>query len=110
MGSYDEAVRAFQRGLERYPKSERLHLWLAAAYAQIGEGELARSEMEQVYALNPHFSPTFLEQASAFRYQTDLENFLDGVRKAMRIGNANGVVSESVARPKKTGTRSSLTD
>lgn len=36
--------------------------------------------MDRVYALNPDFSLAYLEQASAFRYQTDLERFLEGVR------------------------------
>ena len=83
MGSYNEAVDAFRDGLERYPQSERLHLWLAAAYAQVGETEHAKRQMDQVYTLNPDFSPSFLRQASAFRYDADLKNFLDGVRKAM---------------------------
>ena len=93
MGSYDEAVDAFKQGIERYPQSERLHLWLAAAYAQIGDTERAKAEIGQVYSLNPDFSPVFLEQTSAFRYESDLENFLDGVRKAMRIRGEDSNVS-----------------
>jgi tetratricopeptide (TPR) repeat protein len=99
MGSYDEAIHAFRQGLERYPESERLHLWLAATYAQIGEVEDAQWAMDQVYTLNPHFSPSFLEQASAFRYETDLENFLEGVRKAMRNRGEDRTVVESLAQP-----------
>ena len=99
MKSYDEAAHAFKRGLERYPQSERLHLWLAAAYAQIGETEHANREMDQVYALNPNFSPTFLEQTSAFRYQTDLQNFLDGVRKAMGNNSVDRKGSGSASQP-----------
>lgn len=95
MGSYDEAVDAFKQGLDRYPQSERLHLWLAATYAQIGESEHAEREIDQVYALNPSFSPEFLEHDSAFRYQTDLENFLNGVRKAMRM---RGSIAESLGQ------------
>lgn len=98
MGSYDEAAHAFKEGLERYPQSERLHLWLAATYAQIGESEQAEWEMDQVYALNPGFSPSFLEHDSAFRYQTDLENFLDGVRKAMRTTGTDRKVSGTETR------------
>ena len=84
MGSYDEAIDAFTQGLERYPESERLHVWLAAAYAQTGHADAAQWEMDQVLALNPGFSVSYLEEASAFRYQTDLQSFLEGVRKAMR--------------------------
>jgi len=83
--SYDEAVSAFKQALERYPESERIPLWLAATHAQIGEVERAGWEIEQVYALEPGFYPLFLEQGTAFRFQTDLGNFLDSVRKAMRV-------------------------
>ena len=83
MGSYDQAIDAFLQGLERYPLSERLHVWLAAAYAQTGQQKDAQWEMDQVRSLNPEFSMSYLEEASAFRYQTDLESFLDGIRKAM---------------------------
>ena len=99
MGSYDEAVDAFKQGIERYPQSERLHLWLAAAYAQIGDAERAEIEIDQVYALNPDFSPVFLEQTTAFRYEADLENFLDGVRKAMRTGGGDRKVFGNTSQP-----------
>jgi tetratricopeptide (TPR) repeat protein len=99
MESYNEAVHAFKQGLDRYPQSERLHLWLAAAYAQVGEVEHAKGEMNQVYALNPNFSPSFLEQTSAFRYQKDLQNFLDGVRKAMGNNRVDRKGSGSVSQP-----------
>ena len=98
MGEYDEAVHAFKQGLERYPQSERLHLWLAATYAQIGESAHAEREMDQVFTLNPNFSPSFLEHDSAFRYQTDLENFLDGVRKAIRTTGTEHNISETETR------------
>jgi adenylate cyclase len=102
MGSYSEAVNAFRQGIDRYPQSERLHLWLAASYAQIGEPERAKGHMKQLYALNPDFSLSFLEQGSAFRYETDLENFLDGVRKATRVGSGiNSPVTGSVSQPQK---------
>ena len=83
MGSYDRAIDAFLRGLDRYPESERLHVWLAAAYAQTGQKTDAQWQMDQVKSLNPEFSMSYLEEASAFRYQTDLQSFLNGVRKAM---------------------------
>lgn len=102
MGSYSEAVNAFRQGIDRYPQSERLHLWLAASYAQIGEPEQAKGHMKQLHTLNPDFSLSFLEQGSAFRYETDLENFLDGVRKATRVASGiNSTVAESVSQPQK---------
>jgi TolB-like protein/DNA-binding winged helix-turn-helix (wHTH) protein/tetratricopeptide (TPR) repeat protein len=85
LGSYEDAADAFKAGIERYPQSERLHLWLAATYAQLGEAQHAKNEIDAVYALNPQFSPTFLEQAAAFRYKTDLDKFLAGVRQAIRF-------------------------
>jgi TolB-like protein/lipoprotein NlpI len=99
MGSYDAAIDAFVQGLERYPESERLHVWLAAAYAQTGQADAAQWEMDQVFALNPGFSVAYLEEASAFRYQTDLESFLDGVRKAMGGPGGESALIGNVVTP-----------
>jgi len=41
---YDEAIAAFQQGVATNPAAERLHVWLAAAYAQYGEIDEAEWE------------------------------------------------------------------
>jgi TolB-like protein/DNA-binding winged helix-turn-helix (wHTH) protein/Tfp pilus assembly protein PilF len=79
---YDEAIAAFQQGLATNPAAERLHVWLAAAYAQYGEIDEAEWEADQVLTLNPEFSIQRLQQAFPFRDPADREHFLGGLRKA----------------------------
>lgn len=79
---YDEAIEAFKGGIESNPTSERLHVWLAAAYAQSGDIEEARWEATQVLTLNPGFSRVRIQKAFPFKNPADREHFLDGLRKA----------------------------
>jgi adenylate cyclase len=79
---YDEAIAAFQRGLEQHPNSERLRIWLAAAYAQAGKIDEAKWEAEQLLVDDPEFSVGRIERVFPFSDPKDLEHFLDGLRKA----------------------------
>lgn len=79
---YPEAIQAFKQGLETNPTSERLHVWLAAAYAQSGNQEEAEWEVEEVLTLNPDFSLERIAWATPFKDSKDLEHFLEGLRKA----------------------------
>jgi adenylate cyclase len=79
---YPEAIAAFKQGLESNPSSERLRVWLAAAYAQAGDIKKARWEMDQVLFVNPAVSVSRFQKAFPFKDPSDLENFLDGLRKA----------------------------
>ncbi len=79
---YDEAIEAFKSGIESNPTSERLHVWLAAAYAQSGAIEDAKWEATQVLTLNPSFSQVRIQKTFPFKISADREHFLDGLRKA----------------------------
>ena len=79
---YDEAIEAFKQGLASNPSAERLHIWLAAAYAQSGNIEDAEWEIEEVLMANPDFSLAKLERAFPFSDPADLDHFLQGLYKA----------------------------
>ena len=79
---YDDAIEAFEKGLESRPRSQRIHIWLAAAYAQSGRLEDAKWEIEQIQLLDPNFSYQTLHEIFPFKNPVDLEHFLDGLRKA----------------------------
>jgi len=79
---YDEAIEAFKKGIESNPTSERLHVWLAAAYAQSGAIQEARWEATQVLTLDPGFSRVRIQKTFPFKNPADREHFLDGLRKA----------------------------
>ena len=82
LGQYQEAIDAFMKGLASNPSSERLRVWLAAAYARAGREDDARWEAEQVLAQNPEFSLERIKQAFPFKDPADLEHFLGALRIA----------------------------
>ncbi len=82
LGRYDEAIETFQKALEKNPVSERTKLWLAAAYAQVGQIGNAEFELEEVLLFNPNLTMERIGRAYPFWYYADLENFLDGLSKA----------------------------
>lgn len=79
---YSEAIEAFNEGLKQNPSSERLQVWLAATYAQSGELDEARWQMEQIKLVNPEISLKRQQQAFPFKDPADLARFTDGLRKA----------------------------
>jgi Flp pilus assembly protein TadD len=79
---YNEAIEAFKKGIASNPASERLHVWLAAAYAQAGEIEEAEWEVDQILMLNPEFSFQRMQQAFPFKDPVHLERLVDGLQKA----------------------------
>ncbi|UCC57013.1 MAG: tetratricopeptide repeat protein, partial [Gammaproteobacteria bacterium] len=82
LGKYPEAIEALEQGLGSNPSSERMRVWLAAAYAQSGREDDARWEAEQVLTLNPDFSLERIRQAFPFKDPADIARFLDGLRIA----------------------------
>jgi TolB-like protein/DNA-binding winged helix-turn-helix (wHTH) protein len=79
---YPEAIEAFNDGLKQNPSSERLHVWLAATYAQSGQMDEARWQMEQIRLVNPVISLKRQQQAFPFKDPADLARFTDGLKKA----------------------------
>jgi len=90
LGRYPEAIAAFKQGLASNPASERLRVWLAASYAVTGDIEQAAWEMEQVRLANPQVSLERFRQAFPFKDRSDLERFLNGLRKAGLSDSAAG--------------------
>lgn len=79
---YDEAIAAFEKGLETRPRSQRIHIWLAAAYAQSGRIDDAKWEVEQILLLDSNFDYKKLHEIFPFKDPKDQQNFLEGLRKA----------------------------
>ncbi len=79
---YDEAIAAFKKGLLSNPTSERLRVWLAAAYAHAGQVDEAKWQMEQVLMANPEFSIERQKKAFPFKDSADLEHYISGIKKA----------------------------
>lgn len=79
---YDEAIEAFSQGLLANPTSQRLHTWLAAAYAQSGQLEDAEWEANEVLMLDPDFSLQRIQEAVPLKDPAYLAQLVDGLRKA----------------------------
>jgi len=77
-----EAIAAFEKGLSSNPKSERLRAWLAAAYAQNNQIKDAEWQLELVLLANPDFSIERQKKAFPFKNPSDLNYFVDGLKKA----------------------------
>lgn len=82
LGQYEKAVITLEKGIKAIPTSERLHVWLAAAYAQNGEMKKADWEAVQVFSLNPDFSLQRIRETYPFKETADQENFIKGLIKA----------------------------
>ncbi|MGD8674005.1 MAG: tetratricopeptide repeat protein, partial [Thiogranum sp.] len=82
LGRYDEAATSFEQGLATNPASQRLHIWMAAAYAQAGDVESAQWEADQILTMDPNFSLKRIERTLPFKDPADRERVLEGLRKA----------------------------
>jgi adenylate cyclase len=79
---YEEAVRLCGEFASRLPNWQGPHLFLAAAYAQLGRLEEAKAEAAQVLRINPGFTIKRYNLVWVHRDPKDLEHRLDGLRKA----------------------------
>ncbi len=82
LNRYEEAIDAFEKGLQKNSTSERLRLWLAAAYAQTGQIDDASFELEEVLLSNPELTRSRIADTYPFWYFGDLSNFLDALANA----------------------------
>jgi tetratricopeptide (TPR) repeat protein len=79
-GQYEEAIATLK---------PLLHLgWisvsrrLAASYAQLGRLDEARAQAAEVLKLDPDFSIATFTKTQSYKNPSDLEHYLDGLRKA----------------------------
>ena len=82
LGDYENAISAFRKGIASNPAAERLHVWLAAAYAQHDMMDDAGWEVDQVLMLNPEFSIQRMQDTFPFKYKDDRQHFLAALQKA----------------------------
>ena len=87
LGSWEQAVAWFRRAIEANRNYPQPHFQLAAALAQLGRLDEARSAVKAGLALNPTFTISRARAAWTARsddptYLAQLEPILDGLRKA----------------------------
>jgi adenylate cyclase len=80
---YPEAVRWFRECALRLPNMQMPRLWLASAYAQLGQIDEARREAAEVLRINPAFTiEAYKRCLLAYKDPRDVEHRVDGMRKA----------------------------
>src|SRR5262249_28095806 len=79
---YEQAVRLLRECVSRLPNVQFPHLLLAAAYAQAGQLEDARTEAAEVLRINPGFTIESHKRVAVYKDPKDVEHRLDGLRKA----------------------------
>ena len=86
-GSYEQAVAWFRRSIEANRNFPHTYLHLAAALAQLGRADEARSAVKAGLALNPTFAisrdrAVWTAVSDDPTYLARLELYLDSLRKA----------------------------
>jgi adenylate cyclase len=81
-GRYEEAIAAAKKSVTLSPDDFLGHISLAAAYSLAGQEKEARSTAEEVLRINPKFSLDYQSKILPFKNKTDLEQFIDALRKA----------------------------
>jgi adenylate cyclase len=79
---YGEAARLCRECALRVPNLQHPRLWLASAYAQLGQSEEARTEAAEVLRINPGFTIESWKRLAVYKDPKDAEHILDGLRKA----------------------------
>ena len=80
--NYQRAIDNFKQALERNPAAQEPRLWLAAAYAYVGEVDSARWELEQIRLTDPNISIGKIESVIPLNDKEQLNHFINGLRKA----------------------------
>jgi TolB-like protein/DNA-binding winged helix-turn-helix (wHTH) protein/Tfp pilus assembly protein PilF len=79
---YRGAIRLFEQGLEQDPNSQRLRIWLAAAYAQSGRMEDAGWLIDEFVMAHPGIAAHDIATAVPYRQESDLQRLLAALRAA----------------------------
>ena len=81
LGRYEEAIAAFKQSIGMTPDYLIPHVWLVAAYSELGRMEEAQAEVSEILRINPNFSLEGLPlEYTAHKDRPD--HLLDRLRKA----------------------------
>ena len=81
--NYSEALEPLREFVSQSPNHRHGRIWLAAAYAHVGQLGEARAQAAQILRLDPHFvaAGTF-RKMTTFWLPEDVEHVIHGLRKA----------------------------
>jgi adenylate cyclase len=82
LGRLEEASEIIRGALERAPAFATAHLVLAAVYSELGQSEMASSEIELARELIPGFSAEYGERVWPYRPREVKERYINSLRRA----------------------------
>jgi len=82
LGGYDEAISPLRESVWQMPNLRITHLWLAAAYAQLGRLSEAAAAAAEVRRIEPGFAIERWKQTAVYKNPEDAERLFEGIRKA----------------------------
>lgn len=84
-GRHADALPFLQRAVAEMPKEARAHLYLALAYAQLGDTAQAEKHFARAIALNPHDAYVFYNWGAYLHRQGRLADALKAYETAYRL-------------------------
>jgi adenylate cyclase len=82
LGRYKDAIPPLRECASYIPNVRVVHLWLAAAYAQLEQFAEARAAVAEVLRIEPGFTIDQWKCTAVYRNPDDAEHLFDGFRKA----------------------------
>jgi len=79
---YEQAIAPLQAAINRFPTFITPRRHLAAAYAQMGRLDEARTEIAEMRRLDPSVCLSLYRERIRYNRVEDVEHYLDGLRKA----------------------------
>jgi tetratricopeptide (TPR) repeat protein len=81
-GQHKEAISAFRRALDQWPKNKFAYMGLAATYTYLGREEDAGAAAAKVLKLDPNFSLDHYAKILPFKNPDDRDQLINALRKA----------------------------
>jgi adenylate cyclase len=81
-GRYLEAIEACKQAIIKSPDYLLPYITIAASYSSLEQYEKAHQAVTEILRLSPKYSIEVLAMSASFEQKADLENLLEGLRKA----------------------------
>jgi adenylate cyclase len=82
LGRYDDALLVLEEAMQRNPAFDRVHLDLAATYAQLGRLDDAAWSVDEALAISPDISLERERRDTLYMRDADIEHYQGALRKA----------------------------
>jgi tetratricopeptide (TPR) repeat protein len=88
-GKYDDAIKCFEKVIEKFPENIEGHYNLGLSYLRKGDVNQAIASFEKAAELNPEAMPIFLALGEAYFNKGENEKALENYQQAIKIDPEN---------------------